>query len=291
LGDIVVRRTTQRGDARRLALEGALQGHPLIVAVGGDGTFSEVVDGVLAARKTGGPAPGAAGAGGPAVGLINVGTGGDFRRSLDLGPGPEACIEALASGRERTVDVGRASFAGPDGARVQRHFVNVLSAGLGGLVDHYVETAPAFLGGGAAYYLASLRSVLVGKKEPLLARITWQGQTCEQVIPAHLLAVCNGRWFGGGMDIAPMASPSDGRFEVITIGERNGLFLAVKIRKVYSGRHLQESTVQHFPCHRLELSLADKEAERRYLLDVDGDPLGSLPLSVELVPSALRVRG
>jgi diacylglycerol kinase (ATP) len=154
-----------------------------------------------------------------------------------------------------------------------------------------VETAPAFLGGGAAYYLASLRSVLVGKKEPLLARITWQGETREQVIPAHLLAVCNGRWFGGGMDIAPMASPSDGRFEVITIGERNGFSLAVKIRKVYSGRHLQERTVQHFPCHRLELSLADKEAERRYLLDVDGDPLGSLPLSVELVPGVLRVRG
>ena len=88
-----------------------------------------------------------------------------------------------------------------------------------------------------------------------------------------------------------MASPCDGRFEVITIGERNGFFLAVKIRKVYSGRHLQERTVQHFPCQRLELSLADKDAERRYLLDVDGDPLGSLPLSVELVPGVLRVRG
>jgi diacylglycerol kinase (ATP) len=289
LGEIVVRRTARRGDARRLALEGALQGHPLIVAVGGDGTFSEVVDGVLTAREAGGARPADAGA--PAVGLINVGTGGDFRRSLGLDPGPEACIEALASGRERTVDVGRAAFAGPDGAQVQRYFINVLSAGLGGLVDHYVETAPAFLGGRAAYYLASLRSVLVGRERPLSARITWQGETREQVIPAYLVAVCNGRWFGGGMDIAPMASPSDGRLEVITVTERNGFCLAAKIRKIYSGRHLQERTVHHFPCHRLELSLADEDAERRYLLDVDGDPLGSLPLSVEVVPGALRVRG
>lgn len=93
------------------------------------------------------------------------------------------------------------------------------------------------------------------------------------------------------MDIAPMASPSDGRLEVITVTERNGLYLAAKIRKIYSGRHLEERTVHHFPCHRLEMSLADKDAERRYLLDVDGEPLGSLPLSVEVVPGVLRVRG
>jgi diacylglycerol kinase family enzyme len=132
--------------------------------------------------------------------------------------------------------------------------------------------------------------VAVAKERPLLTRVSWQDETREEVIPAYLIAICNGRWFGGGMDIAPMALPDDGRFEVLTITERNRLFLATKIRKVYPGHHLEEPTVRHFPCQRIELRLADPSAERRFLLDVDGDYLGSLPLVVEVVPKRLRIR-
>jgi diacylglycerol kinase (ATP) len=279
LGEVMIRYTARQGHARELAAEGAREGHELIVAVGGDGTFSEVANGVL---MTDGAEP--------AIGLINVGTGGDFRRSLGIGPSHEQCLDALTLGRERLIDVGCASFLGPDGAPVDQYFVNVLSAGLGGLVDRYVANAPSFLGGRAAYYLASLRAVAVGKERPVAARITWEGDTREQIIPAYVIAVCNGRWFGGGMDIAPMALPDDGRLEVLTVTERNRIYLAAKIRKIYHGRHLEEPTVHHFPCQRIELRLADEAADRRYLLDVDGDPLGSLPLTIEVVPRRLRVR-
>ena len=279
LGDVVIRYTARQGHARELAAEGAREGHELIVAVGGDGTFSEVANGVLMADGAE-----------PAIGLINVGTGGDFRRSLGIGPSHEQCLDALTLGRERLLDVGRASFLGPDGTPVDQYFVNVLSAGLGGLVDRYVASAPSFLGGRLAYYLASLRAVAVGKERPVTARITWEGQTREEIIPAYVIAICNGRWFGGGMDIAPMALPDDGRLEVLTVTERNRIYLAAKIRKIYPGRHLEEPTVHHFPCQRIELRLADEAANRRYLLDVDGDPLGSLPLTIEVVPRRLRVR-
>jgi len=87
-----------------------------------------------------------------------------------------------------------------------------------------------------------------------------------------------------------MALPDDGRLEVLTVTERNRIYLAAKIRKIYPGRHLEEPTVHHFPCQRIELRLADEAANRRYLLDVDGDPLGSLPLTIEVVPRRLRVR-
>ena len=279
LGDAVIRFTARRGHARELAFEAAREGRPLIVAVGGDGTFSEVANGVLAAEEEG-----------PAVGLINVGTGGDFRRSLGIGPGFESCLAALASGRERTLDVGRATFRGMDGSRVEQYFVNVLSAGLGGLVDRYIETMPAFLGGRAGYYLAALRAVIASKERPVVARITWQDETREQVVPAYLVAICNGRWFGGGMDVAPMALPDDGRLEVVTITAPSKPYLADRVRGVYTGRHLEEPTVHHFPCHRIELLLEDEAAEHRFLLDVDGEALGSLPLSVEVVPKRLNVR-
>jgi diacylglycerol kinase (ATP) len=262
-----------------LAFEAAHQGYPLIVAVGGDGTFSEVANGVLAAGEDG-----------PTVGLINVGTGGDFRRSLGMGPGFESCLAALASGRERAIDVGRATFRGVDGSQVEQFFVNVLSAGLGGLVDRYIETMPALLGGRAGYYLAALRAVIVSKERPVLARITWHDEAHEQIIPAYLVAICNGRWFGGGMDVAPMALPDDGRLEVVTITAPSKPYLADRVRGVYTGRHLQEPTVHHFPCHRIELHIEDETAERRFLLDVDGEALGSLPLSVEVLPKRLSMR-
>jgi diacylglycerol kinase (ATP) len=301
LGEVVVRYTSRRGHARELALAGALEGHPLIVAVGGDGTFSEVANGVLVAGDREAAAHGgrradvegaarAAPAAAPAVGLINVGTGGDFRRSLGIGPDLDACLAALASGRERTVDVGRASFRAPDGDHVEQYFVNVLSAGLGGLVDRYIESMPSFVGGRLGYYLASLCAVLVSRERPVVVRIIWEGEARDLVVPAYLIAICNGRWFGGGMDVAPMASPDDGRLEVLTMTERNRLFLAAKVRKVYTGRHLEEPTVHHYPCQRVELRLEDERAEHRFLLDVDGDPLGSLPLTVEVVPGKLRVR-
>ncbi len=280
LGDVVIHYTARRGHARELAMEGVREGHPLIVAVGGDGTFSEVANGVLMAAEIPGPA----------VGLINVGTGGDFRRSLGIGPGFERSLEALTLGRERLVDVGRVSFVGVNGTPVEQYFVNVLSAGLGGLVDRYIETMPSLLGGRIGYYLASLRAVLASKEQSLLARIAWEGETREETIPAYLVAICNGRWFGGSMDVAPMALLDDGRFEVVTITAHTKPYLARRVRGVYTGRHLDEPTVHHFPCQRIELSLEDESAERRFLLDVDGDALGSLPLSVEVAPRGLRIR-
>jgi diacylglycerol kinase (ATP) len=284
VGDVVIRYTARRGHASELAGQGAREGYPLIVAVGGDGTLSEVVSGILSATDAGGLVEE------PAVGLINVGTGGDFRRSLGIGPGYERSLEALALGRERQVDVGRATFPGLDGQPVVRYFVNVISAGLGGRVDHYIDVIPSFVGGKLGYYLASLGAVIVGREEPVLARVTWDGAARDEAIPAYLIAICNGRWFGGGMDLAPMALPDDGRLEVVTITERNKVSLLAKTRTIYTGRHLDEPTVHHFPCERIELRLEDDAAQKRYLLDVDGDALGSLPLTVEVLPRRLRVR-
>ena len=296
LGDVAIRFTARRGHARDLARQGVEEGYSLVVAMGGDGTLSEVVNGVLQASRTGvqgraeavpGPGPAAPDV---AVGIINLGTGGDFRRSLGIGGGIEQCLAALASGSERLVDVGRARFSDREGAPAEQYFVNVLSAGLGGLVDRYIEGMPTFLGGRAGYFLASLQAVAVSREQPVRARITWLDQTQEEVIPAYLVAVCNGRWFGGGMDVAPMALPDDGRLEVITVTARSKPYLANRVRGVYAGRHLEEPTVHHFPCGKIELWLDDERASRRFLLDVDGEALGSLPLEIEVLPRLLRVR-
>jgi len=285
LGDVVVHYTTHRGHAQELAADGAREGHSLIVAVGGDGTFNEVANGVLQQSSLDDP-----GAVGPTVALIDAGTGGDFRRSLGIGSGYEDCLAAISLGRERLVDVGLASFTGNDGAPVTHYFVNVLSAGLSGVVVRYVEAAPSFLGGRAAYYLSSLRGVMQGRERRLSARVTWGETEQERVIPTYLVAICNGGWFGGGMNVAPMALPDDGRLEVITVTGHSRMHLAAMLNKSYSGRHMEEPTVEHFPCTKIELSPAEDTTGGPFLLEIDGDPLGALPLTVEILPRRLRIR-
>ena len=309
-GEVTVRYTERRGHAEELARAAVGDGHPLIVAVGGDGTFSEVANGVLGAedemgsRAAGDRSPVATAAGGtpapsgapggapgaPAVGLVSIGTGGDFRRSLGIGAGIEASLEVLAAGADRYVDVIKAEFRGNDGATVRRYVVNVLSAGLGGLVDRYIEATPSFVPGRAGYYAAAMRAAAVSRQQPVRARVTWQEEIREETLPAYLLAICNGRWFGGGMDVAPMALADDGRLEVVTVAAPTKPYLLRHIKSVYEGRHLDLPSVSHFPCERIELGLEDPEAETRFLLDVDGDALGSLPLSLGVEPRRLLVR-
>jgi diacylglycerol kinase (ATP) len=280
LGDPILRYTDQRGHAKELAREGALAGESPIVSVGGDGTFSEVADGVLAAGQES-----------IAVGVIDWGTGGDFRRSLGIGDGFDNALEALISGRERLIDVGRARYRDTQGHPTERYFVNVLSAGLGGLVDRHIERMPRFLGGRIGYYLAALTAVALSREQPVQASVEWDGQVREQTIPAYLIAICNGRWFGAGMDVAPMASLDDARLEVITVTARNRLHLADRVRGVYTGRHLLEPTVHHFPCRTIVLRIDEPGANQHFLLDIDGEGIGSLPVEIEVVPKRLRVLG
>lgn len=171
-----------------------------------------------------------------------------------------------------------------------RWFVNILSAGMGGLVDRHVARTSKALGGKAAYFWAGVRALVEAQRGQLRCRVELGPARSERAIDAYMIAICNGRYFGGGMHVAPMAQPDDGRFEVITLDAPSKLAFAAFSRSIYGGTHLSAPGVQHFACDRIAVDLADARARDVYLLDVDGEPLGMLPLEAELVPGALRVR-
>jgi YegS/Rv2252/BmrU family lipid kinase len=264
--------TSGPGDAVRLAREASAAGAPLVVAVGGDGTASEVVDGLLGA-----PPPAAA------FGFVPRGTGGDLARTLGLPRDAAAAARLLARGEDRACDAGRVEHLGHDGAAAVRHFVNVAGFGLAGRVVALKGRIPRALGGRATYLLAGA-AALVGWVD---ARIAWRadgGAWREDSVSGF--SVCNGRFFGGGMLVAPHALIDDGAFDVVVwrgLGLRD---LALRRRRLYDGSHLTLPGTESLRARIIEA----EPLGGRVLLDVDGEAAGTLPVRITMLPRALRVR-
>jgi diacylglycerol kinase (ATP) len=284
LGPVDVAMTERAGHGIELAREGALAGHPLVIAVGGDGTLHEVVNGIMQAKG------GASGANGRAaavqLGMIAQGTGGDFRKALGLEHRLDKYLDALGSGRERALDVGK--FTG--GGKTDHYFINILSAGMGGLVDRYVADASRMLGGTAAYFGASVKALLNARLGNLKCTVTSDGKTETHQIRSFMIAICNGSYFGSGMHVAPMAKVDDGILEVVALGATSKLGFAMTSRGIYTGSHIGQAGTVHLRGQKIVLDIANDDARDVFLLDVDGEPMGGLPLTVEVLPKALTLR-
>ena len=282
LGAVEVAMTERPGHGIDLARQGALAGHPLVIAVGGDGTVHEVVNGLMQARSGGYGTK----AEGTQLGIIGQGTGGDFRKTLGLEHRLDRYVEAIASGKQRAIDVGK--FTG--GGKTGHYFVNILSVGMGGLVDRYVSDSSRFFGGKAAYFGASLKALLNARLGNVRCTVTSDGNTEEHVLRSFMIAICNGRFFGGGMKVAPMAEIDDGAFEIVALGATSKLGFAMTSGSIYSGEHIGQAGTVHLRGQKVKLDLMNEDARSAFLLDVDGEPMGSLPLEIEVLPKALTLR-
>jgi YegS/Rv2252/BmrU family lipid kinase len=274
LGAIEIERTRGPRDAERIAREGVRAGAEVVIAAGGDGTTSEVVAGILGA-----------GLGGYAdLALLPLGTGGDLARGLGLAGTLDDAIARIASGKSRPIDAGRAKFTTRDGREVTTHFVNVASFGVSGLVTQLVNDAPKTFGGRVSFFLGTVRAIARWRAVPVTIRL-------DDVIvhegALHLAAVANGRYFGGGMHVAPEARFDDGVFDLVVFrGDGGKGRLLRKFPLIYSGRHLALDEVTQ---HRGVVVEASSSAD--LWLEIDGEPLGRAPARFECMPGALRLRG
>jgi diacylglycerol kinase (ATP) len=298
IGAVDLALTEHAGHATELATRARAEGRALVIGVGGDGVLSEVINGLLRrpdASDTAGTAAAASPAAEtlPTLGIVAAGTGGDFGRSLGIAPERTAYLDAIAGGRTRLVDLGRAYFVGSDGLAVERYFVNVLSAGIGGLVDRYTAAMPAAVPGRAAYGAATVGAVVTCRRRRILCRATLaDGSALERVLTTYAVVIANGHTFGGGMKVAPAARVDDGLLDVILIETPTKLTMLRHFLSIYRGEHLTKPGVSAFACTKVELRAADggqSGAGDFFPLDVDGDALGDVPLTVEVSPARLRV--
>jgi len=262
-------------DAIRLTREALQGGAEMVVAVGGDGTMNEVANGFFDGDEPVRP--------GAALGLLPYGTGGDFRKTFDMDRDVAANARRLRGPETKPLDVGRATVTGPDGKEVSRYFVNIASFGMSGEVVRMVNESSKALGGKITFLWCTVKGLVVYENAPVLLTHD-DGEPQEHV--ANTVAVSNGRFFGGGMHIAPMAKPDDGKLEVVVMGDVGLLDLALKQGKLYAGDLEGFPKISHETTTRL---VAEPKGDRPVTVEVEGEPIGTLPARFEILPGALRI--
>lgn len=270
--------TAGPGDATTLTRRALSDGYEMVVSVGGDGTNNEVVNGFFG--DDGRPlAPEAVFA------HVPSGTGGDFRKTIGLGTDPRTGTVLLGGRRTRLIDVGRAAFTAHDGREVTRHFLNITSFGIGGLVDQYVNRSRKRLGGKLSFFLAASRAMLAYRNQPIRLRLD-EGPVQELRI--NNVAVANGQYFGGGMHVAPAAALDDGLFDVVGFGDLSTLEYLALAGSIYKGQHIGRPKISHARAKVVVAETTGKDQE--VLIDMDGEQPGRLPIRLEVRPGALRLK-
>jgi len=270
--------TERPGHATELARSALRRGADLVIAMGGDGTTHEVVNGFFDGTEPVRP--------GAAFAVLPAGTGGDFLRTTGTPRSPREAARAIALAAPRSIDAARLTYTTRDGQTALRHFVNVASFGVGGLVDSYVNRSAKRLGGKLTFLLASLHATLVYENQR--CRVRCDGGPPEER-RVYSMAIANGRYFGGGMMIAPDAQLDDGRFDVVDLGDVSLFTLLRHNQKIYRGTHVRLPHVTVRRAARVFAEPVDPGAD--VLLDVDGEGEGKLPATFEILPGALRFAG
>jgi diacylglycerol kinase (ATP) len=249
-GDLVER-------ARAAAADGVL-----LVVVGGDGTVNEVVNGIAGSEAE--------------LAVIPAGTGQDFGRTYGIPTRFDDAVRVALTGETRTIDIGRATYAGGE-----RYFANVGSVGMSGAVARRANGMSKVLGGRLTFYYALMREFLAWQNSEVT--VTFDGG--ERRGPMHDVILANGRWHGGGMKLAPDASPDDGLFDVVVIGDVSKLDFATTSPKLYKGGHVGHPRVEV-----IRSATVAVEAACPLPVELEGEPVGTTPARFEIVPRALRVR-
>jgi YegS/Rv2252/BmrU family lipid kinase len=258
--------TSGRGSATTLARHAVSAGWPLVVAVGGDGTVNEVVNGLV--DPDGRPRG--------VLGAVMTGRGRDACRNLGIAADHEAAMHRLVHGEDILVDVGVAEWPGA----AARFFVGSAGAGFDAVAATRAQSIKR--SGTLPYLLGILAALREHRPVPASVRLdgqaTWAGSMTAAI-------VANGPYYGGGMKIAPAAMLDDGQLDLVIVGHLRRAELLAWLPTVYWGAHLGNARVTTGRGREIEI-----ETDPTVPVHLDGEPVGVTPIRIAVRPRALRVR-
>ena len=256
------------GHLTELARRAADNGAELLIVVGGDGTVYEVVNGVAGRTDV-------------ELAIVPRGTGRDFVRTYRIPHRLDAALRTARDGRVQEIDLGLARFRSWEGEAAEAYFANIASAGMSGAIAKRANETGKPLGGKVSYFWATLAVFARWRTSEITVRVDNESRRAQM----HDVVAANGRYFGGGMMIAPDAEPDDGVFDVLLIGNLTKRDLLLTLPKTYRGKHLP-----HPKAELLRGSIVEIDASETLPVELDGEQPGTTPVRFELIPRALRLR-
>ncbi len=252
------------------------EGHDLIIGVGGDGTMNEIANGFFEDQKIINPDS--------ALGILPSGTGSDLSRSLNIPKKWREALKVITQAPSARIDVGRVVFKDHSGKEAERFFLNVADFGVGGEVVRRVNERR--LERKASSYLRCLISAMVNYRSRRV-RIRVDGHDLPE--DEYLIgAIANGRIFGKGMKVAPQARLDDGLFDLVLVKGMRFLEFCRQGWKIFLGTHLSHPKISLVRGRRIE---ALNVEAGDVLLELDGEQLGTLPATFEVLRQRFPVKG
>lgn len=263
--------STRQGEVADLAERAAAGGAALLVAVGGDGTVHEAVNGLMRSGASGEVD----------LAIVPRGTGTDFVRTFRISRDLDRALAVARDGRARPVDVGRARYVAWDGSPAESYFANFAGAGISGAIARRANASSKAAGGRVSFIWATL-AVFAGWKA---GAVTLTVDEERRAGPMFEVLATIGEFAAGGMRVTPGAAPDDGLLDVLTIGDVTKADFVRTFPKIYRGTH-----VRHPKIETLRGRVVRIESDEPLPVALDGEQPGTTPLEVDLVPGALRLR-
>jgi diacylglycerol kinase (ATP) len=261
------------GHSILLAEEAVYESFQYVIAVGGDGTIHEVINGLYAGSKNKGIEA-------PALAILPVGTGNDFARTIGITNSLNALQDRLARGETQLIDLGKCSYMNCTGQIESRCFINVMDVGIGGSIAARVARYRRGFWAKLAYQRALLRELPFYKR----ATITCKMNGNKQELEVLSLVIANGKWFGKGIGISPYSSINDGILNGVIFGRVGIIEYILHLPSLVRCKRVIHPEVSYH-----EMREVSVDSTHALPVELDGEFLGYTPSSISVVPQAIRL--
>ena len=265
--------TTEETGAKEPVQTAIRNGSEYIIIAGGDGSINEAINGYMSVaediRRH------------VVLGVLPMGTGNDFAKSLQVTKDLKELRTLIESGSFFDIDVCKMQFTGFNNKTASRYYINIADIGIGGFVVEEMEKSSRILGGNLTYVKSILSSFLKYKKQRISLKTP--GYIYDGEIMSLIMA--NGKYFGSGMCVAPDAQLNDGQIQLIIIGDVSVFDYLKYLPRIKSGEKITHEKVMYTTASMLSIESRDEECP----IDMDGEFIGYTPIVVEVLPKQVKM--
>lgn len=261
--------TTHSFHAVELARNAVVNASSHIISVGGDGSLSEVVNGIMLSGDKNLPV----------IGLLPYGTANDFSKSVNLNDGLKQLRELVDRKTTRKIDVGSVFFTDRNGKAAERYFVNIGDIGIGGFIVENINKSSKMLGANMTFFLETLKAMFTyqrTKVKCVCKEFSWEGKTLSMVM-------ANGKYFGSGLCIAPDAALDDGKLNIVILGDVTVIDYLKNISRLKRGEKIIHPEVFYRETDEIEIT----PLESKCPIDLDGEFIGYAPAKFKILPAKI----